>query len=217
MSAVTSSFNPTQFSNRRTIPIHDGFRRDPIADQHFANIRTNDLIVVTRRIEPRPLVPRDQNRVYNTSYIARVDYVSQAKSKDLLNIAEYSKRPTDTRRQRVKMYTSNDLVPVRLDTDPDFHYWWGSKLVLYLLTVCWLLLQIKWIESCNFAWFTKQLFLISHELWSFLCLSRAAARCSCWKRARPNSIENTAVQATQCNQVRRDVQYNHVWLKPLVN
>lgn len=101
---ITSLVDGNQFSTRRVIPLPDGFMRNHHADQHFSDIRKNDLVFITRRIAPRPLPPRDQGRTYDTKQRLRIDYQSSQKARDLQNIASYSLRPKDTRRERAKSY-----------------------------------------------------------------------------------------------------------------
>ena len=115
MSGLTEVTNPRQFTQRRVIPLPDGFMRVHNAENHFTNIRKHDLVVVTRRVEPRPLPPRDMARAYNTELAERKTYVSCRESRDTRNLAEYERRPLDTRRQYVKTFISVDKVPVALD------------------------------------------------------------------------------------------------------
>lgn len=117
MSGVTSVVAPSQFTQRRIIPLPDGFLRVHEGDVHFSNIRKHDLVVVTRRVNPRPLPPRDMARTYNTELAERKDYVSKKASADSQNLATYSERPISTRRQYVKSFVSADKANVALDHD----------------------------------------------------------------------------------------------------
>jgi hypothetical protein len=98
--SVTASQNQTNFSLRRVIPMSDGFLYNEQAAKHYANIRRNDLVLVTRRIAPRPLPTRDHSRPYTTLVNDKREFVSQKKAHLLRSMAIIDPRPIDTRRMQ---------------------------------------------------------------------------------------------------------------------
>jgi len=108
--ATASVANQGIFTQQSYLPTDSGLLANPIAQRHFANIRKHDLILVTRRIAPRPLPPRDSARVYDTFIKPRKEYVSQKESTASQNLARLQPRPVDTRRQNATTQISGDEV-----------------------------------------------------------------------------------------------------------
>ena len=84
-----------EYDTRATIPVSNAFAYNLNNAHHFANIRRDDLIVLARRIPPRPLPSRDSARPYNTLSRPQKEYVS-ARESHLAQVLE--RRPITTRR-----------------------------------------------------------------------------------------------------------------------
>lgn len=108
--ATASVANSGIYTQRRFLPTPDGLMGNALAERHFANIRKTDLVLVTRRIAPRPLPPRDQARVYNTFLQPRKRYISRKESMASQNLARLENRPVDTRRQYVSNFVGDGSV-----------------------------------------------------------------------------------------------------------
>lgn len=104
MSAVTASISGNG-PLRHYFPFPGGLYRSAEADQHYANIRRNDLIVAVRRLPPRSLPPRDMARAYNTELENRLQYHSLAGAQDARTLGTRFERPENTRRKPLDAIT----------------------------------------------------------------------------------------------------------------
>jgi hypothetical protein len=93
-----SAHTQSLYSKTRTIPINEGLFYNFTAANRAAGIRRNDLLLLTRRIVPRPLATRDNFRPYQTVVGPRKEYFSEREAKFYRNFARLDPHPLDTRR-----------------------------------------------------------------------------------------------------------------------
>lgn len=92
--------NQRIFNRTRTLPINEAFGYNFAAAQREANLRRTDLLVLTRRIVPRPLPTRDSARPYQTAVYNRKQYYSQRQSHMSQLIPRLEPHAVDTRRDK---------------------------------------------------------------------------------------------------------------------
>jgi hypothetical protein len=98
MTKRTMSITDSVFATKRYIPLDEGLLHNFVGEKKMADIREEDLILVTRRLPPRPMPARDLNRTFNTERTQRKEYVSYKQSAETLLLAQKLKRSEDTRR-----------------------------------------------------------------------------------------------------------------------
>jgi hypothetical protein len=92
------SITNSVFTTKRYIPLDEGLLHNFVGEKKMADIREDDLILVTRRLPPRPKPARDLNRTFNTERPQRKEYFSYKQSAETLLLATKLKRAEDTRR-----------------------------------------------------------------------------------------------------------------------
>jgi hypothetical protein len=96
------SITESVFTTKRYIPLDEGLLHNFVGEKKMADIREEDLILVTRRLPARPMPARDLNRTFNTERVQRKEYVSYKQSAETLLLAQKLIRAEDTRRMNEK-------------------------------------------------------------------------------------------------------------------
>jgi hypothetical protein len=111
--SITAQQNRENFSTRRVIPVNDGFLFNHLAEQKFADIRRKDLLIITRRIEPRPLPARDSGRPYNTVVTPQLKYLSAREARYSQIFPTLDERPLDTRRDHFRTHENRESAMIQ--------------------------------------------------------------------------------------------------------